>query len=192
MPYMYNGKALRTSKGWVEQDTGIQHPANWATAWTDADKAAKGVVWQDPSPQDAPFDSRFYWGRQADGTLIPRSLDDVAEVDENGDPVLDEDGVQIITKGLRTQLIEKVKTQAGGLLAPTDWMVIKASEVEGYTVPAEIITYRQAVRQASNDIENAIVACTDLDSFKALYETPVDADGNVTGNAPINDWPEAD
>jgi len=24
----------------------------------------------------------------------------------------------------------------------------------------------------------------------ALYNAPVDADGNPTGNAPINDWPE--
>lgn len=182
MPYMYNGKALRTGKGFTDAD-GVQHPATWAKAWTDAEKAAKGLVWVDPEPS---FDNRFYWAYN-----VPRNLEDVAEVDENGAPVLDENGVQLVTKGLKSNAIALVKTQAGGLLAPTDWMVIKASEVEGYTVPAEIVTYRQAVRQASNDIEDAIVACTDLDSFKALYETPVDAEGNVTGNAPIADWPEA-
>ena len=54
------------------------------------------------------------------------------------------------------------------------------------------ITYRAAVRAASNTIEAAITACTDLASFMALYDVPVDADGNPTGNAPINDFPEAD
>ena len=27
--------------------------------------------------------------------------------------------------------------------------------------------------------------------FMALYDTPVDSDGNPTGNAPISDWPDA-
>ena len=182
MPYSYSGKMLREGRSFKDND-GTLHPATWATAWSDEEKAAKGLVWIDPAPT---FDNRFYWSAG-----VEKALEDVAEVDEDGNPVLDENGVQVITKGLKSNAIALVKTQAGGLLAPTDWMVIKASEVEGYTVPAEIVTYRQAVRQASNDIEDAIVACTDLDSFKALYETPVDAEGNVTGNAPIADWPEA-
>lgn len=182
MAYKYSGKVLRVGKAWTDND-GVLHPAQWATAWTDEEKQAKGIVWED---DPAPFDSRFYWSAG-----VEKALEDVTEVDEDGNPVLDENGVQVITKGLKSNAINLVKTQAGGLLAPTDWMVIKASEVEGYTVPAEIITYRQAVRQASNDIEDAILACTDLDSFKALYDAPVDAEGNVTGNAPINDWPEA-
>jgi len=189
MPYKYSGKQLRVGKAWKDAE-GIQHPANWASAWSDADKAAKGVVWEDASPQDAPFDSRFYWGRQADGTLIPRSLDDVAEVDENDDPVLDEDGEQIITKGLKSNAIALVKTQAGGLLAPTDWMVIKATEVAEYSVAPEVLQYRSDIRTASNSIEAAIVAATTLSDFMSLYEAPMDAEGNVTGNAPINDWPE--
>lgn len=190
MPWFHNGKQLRVGRHWTD-DNGTKHPSQWAASWSDEDKAKFGVVWVEPNPQDENFDNRFYKGREVDGALIPKALEDVAEVDEDGNPVLDENGVQVITKGLKSNAIDLVKTQAGGLLAPTDWMAIKASEVDGYTVPAEIITYRQAVRQASNDIEDAIVACTDLDSFKALYETPVDADGNVTGNAPINDWPEA-
>jgi len=181
MPYKYSGRILRVGKSFKDNE-GTLHPAQWATAWTDEEKQAKGIVWED---DPAPFDSRFYWSAG-----VEKALEDVAEVDEEGNPVLDENGVQVITRGLKSNAIAQTKVTAGSLLSATDWMVIKASEVEGYTIPAEIITYRQAVRQASNDIEDAIVACTDLDSFKALYETPVDAEGNVTGNAPINDWPE--
>jgi len=75
-------------------------------------------------------------------------------------------------------------------LSKSDWMVIKATEVEGYSVPAEVTTYRAAVRQASNDIEAVIAAVTTHADFMALYDTPVDEEGNPIGNAPIVDFPE--
>jgi hypothetical protein len=177
--WKYGETVIRVGRSWTNND-GITHPRNWAN-WSDADKASAGLVWED---DPAPFDSRFYWSAD-----VAKNIDDVNEVDEDGNPLLDEDGVQVVTKGLKSNAIELVKTQAGGLLAPTDWMVIKASEVADYSVPADILTYRAAVRTASNTIEAAITACTDLASFMALYDTPVDADGNPTGNAPINDFP---
>ena len=182
MPYSYSGKMLREGRSFKDND-GVMHPATWSTAWSDEEKAAKGLVWVDPAPT---FDSRFYWSAG-----VEKNIEDVAEVNEDGTPVLDENGVQVITKGLKSVAIATVKTQAGGLLAPTDWMVIKASEVEGYVVPADVLAYRSEVRTASNSIEAAILGVTTLEDFKALYEAPVDAEGNVTGNAPINDWPEA-
>jgi len=181
MAYKYSGRIVRTGKAWTDND-GIQHPANWMV-WDDATKAAKGLVWEDDP--DNSFDGRFYWSAG-----VAKSLDDVNEVDEDGNPLLDEDGEQVVTLGLKSNAIATVKAQAGGLLAPTDWMVIKAAEVSGYTVPSATLTYRAAVRTASNTIEAAITAASDLDEFMALYDVPVDADGNPTGNAPINDWPD--
>ena len=181
MPYLYSGKMLREGRSFKDND-GTLHPATWATAWSDEEKAAKGLVWVDPAPT---FDSRFYWSAG-----VEKNIEDVAEVDVDGNPVLDEDGVQVITKGLKSNAIALVKTQAGGLLAPTDWMVIKSQET-GEGVPDDVLAYRAEVRLASNTIEDAIIACATLDEFKALYETPVDAEGNVTGNAPITNWPEA-
>jgi hypothetical protein len=178
--YTYNERIIRAGRGWTDAN-GTKHPANW-TRWTDAEKTAMGLVWAD---DPAPFDNRFYWSAD-----VPKNIADVNEVDENGDPVLDADGNQVVTKGLKSNAIALVKTQAAGLLAPTDWMVIKASEVEGYSVPADVLTYRAAVRTASNTIETAILACTTHAEFMALYDVPVDADGNPTGNAPINDWPD--
>ena len=182
MAWLYSGRQLRVGRSWTDND-GVRHPVQWATAWSDEEKAAKGLTYEaDP----APFDNRFYWSAD-----VPKNINDVNEVDENGDPLLDEDGVQVVTKGLKSNAKALVKTQAGGLLAPTDWMVIKAAEVADYSVPAEVTTYRAAVRTASNTIEAAIDACTDLASFMALYDVPVDADGVPNGNAPINDFPEA-
>jgi hypothetical protein len=181
--WKYSGKVIRVGRGWTDND-GITYPAQWATRWDAETKAAKGLVWVD---DPAPFDNRFYWD-----TDIPKNIEDVNEVDEEGNPVLDEDGNQVVTKGLKSNAIALVKTQAGGLLAPTDWMVIKASEVGDYSVPASVLEFRAAVRLASNQIEAAILATSTLDEFKSLYDVPVDAEGNPTGNAPINDFPKAD
>jgi hypothetical protein len=180
MAYKYSGRIVRAGKAWTDND-GIQHPANWML-WDDATKAAKGLVWED---DPASFDGRFYWSAG-----VAKALDDVNEVDEDGNPLLDADGEQVVTLGLKSQAIATVKAQAGGLLAPTDWMVIKAAEVSDYTVPSATLTYRAAVRTASNTIEAAITAASDLAAFMVLYDVPVDSDGNPTGNATINNWPE--
>ena len=178
MPWKYSGRIIRVGKSWTNSD-GIQHPANWMI-WDDATKAAKGLVWEDDA---ASFDGRFYWSAGA-----AKALDDVNAVDENGDPLM-QDGQQVVTLGLKSQAIATVKAQAGGLLAPTDWMVIKAAEVSSYTVPSATLTYRAAVRTASNSIETAITGASDLAEFMALYDVPM-VDNILTGNAPINDWPD--
>jgi len=180
MAYKYSGRIIRAGKAWTDND-GIQHPSNWML-WDAATKAAKGLVWEDDA---ASFDGRFYWSAG-----VAKSLDDVNEVDENNNPVLDADGQQVVTKGLKTNAIQLVKRQAGDKLAVTDWMVIKASEVADYSLPTDVATARAAIRTASNNIEAAITAASDLTAFMALYDVPVDADGNPTGNAPINNWPD--
>ena len=168
--YTYNERIIRAGRGWTDS-SGTKHPTNWMQ-WTDEEKTAMGLVWQDDPVK---YDSQFYF---ASGT--PRAIDDVTET---------VDGEEITTAGLKTNAIAQVKVTAAGLLAPTDWMVIKAAEVSGYTVPSEITTYRAAVRTASNTIETAINGAADHAAFMALYDTPVDSDGVPTGNAPINDWP---
>ena len=161
MAYKYSGRIIRAGKAWTDND-GIQHPSNWML-WDAATKAAKGLVWEDDA---ASFDWRFYWSAG-----VAKALDDVTE----------EDGT--ITKGLKSNAIATVKAQAAGLLAPTDWYVVRKAETnEG--APENVLQYRSDVRAASGTIEAAITAATTLEDFMALYEAPED------GNAPINDWPE--
>ena len=188
MPWKYSGRILRPGKAWTDNN-GTLHSALWMR-YDDAWKTKYGIVWEDAAASEEPFDNRFYHGRQADGTLIPRSLTDVNEVDSDGNPINDIDGNQIVTLGLKSVAIAQAKTQAAGLLAPYDWQVIKATEVESYSVPSTVTNYRAAVRTASNSIGTAITNASDLAAFMALYDTPVDSDGKPTGNAPINDWPE--
>ena len=181
MAWKYNDTYIRAGRSWQDSD-GITHPRNWMI-WSDEDKAAAGLVWED---DPAPFDNRFWWDANT-----PKELGDTLWVDANGDAMIDPTtGEQGVTLGLKSQWKATIKEQAGGLLQPTDWMVIKASEVADYTVPADITTYRAAVRTASNTIEATIDGAADHTAFVALFDAPVDADGNPTGNAPIYDWPQ--
>ena len=187
MPWKYSGRIIRVGKAWADNN-GTQYPAVWNNLSAD-EKAAIGLTWED---EVAAHDNRFYWGRNADGSLIPRSLTDTLWVDDDGNAVNDPmTGEQGKTLGLKSNAIALVKTQAAGLLAPYDWQVIKATEVESYSVPSTITTYRAAVRTASNSIGTAITNAADLAAFMALYDTPVDSDGEPTGDpAPINAWPD--
>lgn len=179
--WTYLGRVIKQGRAWTDAE-GVQHPAQW-NRWTDAEKASAGLVW-DESLQPVPFDNRFYWSAG-----VPKNIDDVNEVDEEGNPVLDEDGVQIVTKGLKSNAISQVKATAAGLLQPTDWYVTRKAET-ATAIPSAVLDYRAAVRTASGTIETAITAAADHAAFMALYDVPVDADGNPTGNAPINDWPQ--
>ena len=189
MAWKHGLQTLKPGKAWTDS-TGRLHPAVW-TRYSAETKTRYNIVWEEPPASAAPFDNRFYWGRDLDGTLISKSLTDINEVDDDNNPVLDDDGNQVVTLGLKSVYKARAKEQAGSLLAPTDWHVIKANEVDSYSVPANISQYRADVRTASNTIEAAIDGAADLTAFIALFDAPVDADGNPTGNAPINDWPDA-
>jgi hypothetical protein len=69
----------------------VQHPANWHV-WSATEKAAAGLV---EIVEQTPPDSRLYkWSQNSDGTITStaKSLDDVNQVDRDGNPVLDENG----------------------------------------------------------------------------------------------------
>ena len=122
------------------------------------------------------------------GIATPKILEDENAVDENGENILDEDGNQVINYGLKTEKKRIVKQQASGLLAPTDWYVVKATEVADYSVPNNIPTFRADVRAKSNKMETQIDACTNVDELKALYEYTEQEDGTIT--RPLAEFPK--
>lgn len=122
------------------------------------------------------------------GTATARRLNDENAVDDNGDPILDQDGVQLINYGLKTEKKRIVKDQASGLLAPTDWYIVKSTEVADYNVPDNILSFRADVRSKSNEMETQIDACTTVDELKALYEYTEQEDGTQT--RPLAEFPK--
>jgi hypothetical protein len=122
------------------------------------------------------------------GTATPKRLEDEDAVDEDGENILDDDGNQVINYGLKTEKKRIIKQQASGLLTPTDWYVVKATEVTEYNVPENITTYRAEVRAKSNEMETQIDACTNVEELKALYEYTRQEDGTIT--RPLAEFPK--
>jgi hypothetical protein len=182
-----HGQTIRPGKAWTDQN-GITHPASWHT-YSAERKAELGIteIVQQPAP-----DSRLYnWSYNDDGTVTStaKSLDDVNEVDENGDPIM-EDGEQVVTKGVKSNLIAEVKAQQGALLAETDWAVIRNADT-GDAIPANIATYRAAIRSKATEMETAITDAADTDAVAALFLAyTLEDDGTTTKSGILYDWPE--
>jgi len=179
-----DGTIVNVGTSWVDSNK-IRHPSNWGV-WSDAEKKAAGLTWTDDV---APHDNRFYSSRKADGTLVEKSLTDVNQVDAKGNKILDPQGNQIINYGLKTTWINITKQRANDLLSKSDWEITRKSE-KGTAIASATTTFRDKVRTACDTIETKINNCSNLTEFKALFDAPVDSDGNPTGaNAPIYDFP---
>ena len=176
-----------------------QYPqAIFSAAWSTAEREAIGlyeVVFDNSNKKDEKYYTNTNQSLNfADGvatasfgSATAKLLEDRNEVDDAGEPLLDDKGNQVVTKGLKTKHKETIKRQASGLLAPTDWYVIKATDVESYSVPEAITTYRADVRSTSNTMETAIDNAADVDALAALYEYTGDP-GSQT--RPLGEWPE--
>ena len=183
-----DGTYIKEGKAWVGVD-GTKYPSVWRR-FSDDELKTFGLTWENPPASSEPVDNKFYLGRNSNGSLIEKSMTDVNAVDDDGKAILGLDGKQMVTKGLKTVWIEKTKETAQKKLNKHDWMITRKSE-KGTAIPSNVTTYRDAVRTKCDSIETAINNCSNLTQFMALFDTPVDSDGNPTGdNPPIFDFPD--
>ena len=173
----------------------VRYPAKIFELWSQSEKEAIGIYevvvdntnYKDPHYYNNTNEQYTFADGQVTeswGTATPKQLEDTNATDEDGnelDPV-------VVIKGLKSQKKDIVKQQASQLLSPTDWYVVKASEVADYSVPNNITTFRAEVRTKSNEMETQIDACTTVDELKALYEYTEQEDGTIT--RPLPEFPE--
>ena len=177
----------------------VRYPAKIFELWTTEEKEAIGIYeivvdktnYKDPAyyiNTDSSYTFADGQVTESWGIATPKRLEDEDAVDRDGNNILDKDGNQVINYGLKTEKKRIIKNQASGLLAPTDWYVVKATEVADYSVPENVTTFRSNVRAKSNEMENQIDACTNVDELKALYEYTRQEDGTTT--RPLAEFPE--
>ena len=181
-------KTLNTSRGITIGET--QYPRAIYTLWSAAEREAIGiyeVVFDNTNFKDQAYynntnQSLAFAGGVATasyGSAGAKSLADVTDEDNKVSP------------GLKTKHKETIKKQASSLLTPLDWHVIKATEVESYSVPSAITTYRANVRTKSNTMETAIDNAADVDALAALYEyVNTGTEENPVMERPLGEWPE--
>ena len=173
---MLDGRKLRQGRPFTDSN-GIQYPGNWLKLTSDEEKAAVGITYE---PDPAPFDSRYYYSAGN-----PRPVDDGT----------DDDGNEYT--GLKTNFAREQKTIAGQMLSNTDWYVTRKAEI-GVDVPADVSTYRAAVRTVCNAREVEITSVTTTEELEALMKAPTqvydkDTDTMVVNPEPyLTPWPELD
>ena len=170
MAFKLDGKPLAVDVPFTYGD--IHYPANWLRLSSADEKTAVGIT---EVADDPVYDSRFYWNN---GTA--KTLTDTNEVYENGDPLLDDYGNQIITLGVKSVLKAREKDIAGSLLAKYDWYVVRKAE-KSTAIPTAITTYRDGVRTACNTRETEIDNCADTAALVTLYGS-TEKDGVFTPN----------
>ena len=197
-------KIINKPKGLVIGDT--RHSRNiFSFRWTNEEREAIGiyeVVFDNSNKKDEAYyintNQSFNF---ADGAVtasfgsatakaIADSLWTQADSD-NGDLPDDKEVGDVKVEGLKTKHKRIIKSQASGLLAPTDWYVIKATDVESYSVPSAVTTFRANVRTKSNEMETAIDNASDVDALATLYAyVNTGTEENPVMERPLGEWPE--
>ena len=172
---------------------GVKHPATIFTLWTEDERNAIGVYtveidntnkkddeWYVNTEITYSFGSGKVTGTY--GTATAKAIEDADAVDNEGNKLKDENGNQIINEGLKTIKKRIIDNECAGLLAPSDWMVIKATET-GTTMDSGWKTWRASVRTKCNSMQTQIDNASDVDALAALYER------NDSGVRPLGDFP---
>ena len=180
----------------------IRHPRAIFTVWSDADLKAIGIV--PVTTSGSHLDARFYIeknevfalaevGNSVIRTIGEKATDkkltDTDNVDENGDPILDDHDNQRISLGLKSQAKLKADTIAHGLIKGFGWLIQRKVTADT-AIPSDVTTYMAAVRTAHASICTAIDNAGDMDAFIVLYTNEYNDDGSLKTVQKINDWPD--
>ena len=179
----------------------VKHPASIFTLWTESERNAIGVYTieiDETNRKDEEYyvntnitysyDSSANKVKGTYGTATAKAIADTkwtqSEIDA-GEAPSGADTNTVKTEGLKTIKKRMFDNQCAGLLAPSDWMYIKAGE-EGTTMDSGWKTWRASVRTKCNSMQTQIDNAADVDALAALF-TYTTTDG-VTSR-PLGEFP---
>jgi len=123
------------------------------------------------------------------GTATAKLLDDILFTAQDETDGLGTEG-EVKQPGIRQGHINTINAQAGGILQPTDWMVVRAAE-GGTAVPSSITTKRAAVRTKANAMCTQITNAANVDALAALYEyTNTGTESDPVYTRPLGELPQ--
>ena len=177
-----------------------QYPATIFKLWTEAERNAIGVYTVEIDNTNKK-DEEYYINTNITyafgsgkvtgtyGTATAKPIEDIkwtqAQIDDPslvGQAPAGADTNTVRLEGLKTVKKRIIDDRCKGLLAPSDWMYIKAGE-EGTTMDSGWKTWRASVRTKCNSMQTQIDNAADVDALKALYAR------NDSGVRPLGDFP---
>ena len=178
---------------------GNKYPASIYTLWTEAERNAIGIytveidntnkkdeAWYINTNITYAFGSGKVTGTY--GTATAKKIADTLWTEQDKTDGLIPEGKDVgdvATRGLTYLKKQMIDNQCAGLLAPSDWMVVKATETGG-TMDSGWKTWRASVRTKCNSMQTQIDNASDVDALAALF-TYTTTDG-VTSR-PLGEFP---
>jgi len=179
-----------------------QYPKTIYSLWTEAERNAIGIYTVEIDSTNRK-DEEFYVNTNITyafgsgkvtgsyGTATAKAIADSLYTSQDKTDGLipsDKDVGDVKVQGLKSIYKNQFNAQAAGLLAKTDWYVIKAADVGSYSVPSNIATYRAAVRTKVNAMETSIDGCANVEALKTLLSYTTN-DAGVTSR-PLGEFPD--
>tara|TARA_Y100001972_G_scaffold55753_1_gene68591 strand:+ start:155 stop:781 length:627 start_codon:yes stop_codon:yes gene_type:complete len=177
-----------------------QYPQTIFTLWSEAERNAidiytieednskkKNTDWYINTDITYAFDGSKVTGSYGDATAREHADTLWTSQDKtDGKIPTGKDVGDVAAEGLKTLLINQVKSQAEGELNKTDWYIIRKADTDE-AVPSSIATHRAAVRSKQAEMETAITNASDTPALETLFTYTKQEDGSVTrpiGNIP--------
>jgi len=177
-----------------------QYPAAIYTLWTEAERNAIGIytveidntnkkdeAWYINTNQSYAFGSGKVTATY--GTATARAIADTTWSQQDSDDGLmpsDKSVGDVKVEGLKTVKNRMIDNQCAGLLAPSDWRVVREQET-GSAMDSGWKTWRASVRTKCNSMQTQIDNAANVDALAALFTYTEQEDGSVT--RPLGEWP---
>jgi hypothetical protein len=178
---------------------GVKHPASIFTLWTESERNAIGVYtieFDDTNKKSEEYyvntDITYSFGSGkvtgSYGTATARNMADTLYTNtdkSNGVIPTGKDVGDVKQEGLKTIKKKLIDNECASILAPSDWMYIKAGE-EGVSMDSGWKTWRASVRTKCNSMQTQIDNAADVDALAALF-TYTEKDGVIS--RPLGEFP---
>ena len=177
-----------------------KYPAAIYTLWTEAERNAIGIYtveidntnkkneeWYDNTNITYAFSGGKVKGTY--GSATAKKIADTlwTEQDKTDGKIRAGDDVgDVAIEGLKTIKKRIIDNQCAGILAPSDWRVVKATETGG-TMNSGWKTWRASVRTKCNSMQTQIDNASDVDALAALFTYTKQGDGSIT--RPLGEFP---
>ena len=178
----------------------VKYPAAIYTLWSEAERNAIGIYtveidntnkkaeeWYNNTNITYAFSGGKVKGTY--GTATAKAIADTTYTSQDKTDGLipsDKDVGDLKTEGLKTIKKRMIDNQCAGLLAPSDWRVVKATETGG-TMDSGWKTWRASVRTKCNSMQTQIDNASDVDALAALFTYTKQGDGSIT--RPLGEFP---
>ena len=163
----------------------VKYPAAIYTLWSEAERNSIGIYTVEIDETNKKDEAWYintnityaFSGGKVKGTYGTATAKKIVDTGSGDD----------LVEGLKTIKKRMIDNQCAGLLAPSDWRVVKATETGG-TMDSGWKTWRASVRTKCNSMQTQIDNASDIDALAALFTYTEQEDKSIT--RPLGEFPE--